>query len=221
MDEDYKKTKRKATVTAIFGILFVIALYAVPMLMLFPPRVPPDIAAAERFLKRNQADIQLLVDYFIAEGYGNVIIWDADGTMKADFREMEIPDADVVKAVDRLFSARSDMRIYKAGNTIEFTFWSHPQEIGSCIAYSIDHISLPDVQFATETTAMSVEGWYYVIEDYNLWRVNHHRASCAVGDHRNSTILDTGLLYNLVDINRDVMECGDPAPGLQLDFVLT
>ena len=178
MNEDIKKIRRNAIISAAFGILFVIVLFAMPILVLFPPRVPPDIATAERFFEKNKADIQIITDFIITEEYEWISIREADGMMKADFQEMEIPDAEVAKAVKRLFSARSDMQIYKHDNTIELQFWSHPQEIGSYIAYSIIHnelpADLPDVQFATEIIPMSADGWYYVISDYNLWRVSPH-----------------------------------------------
>ena len=172
MDEDIKKIKRNAVISAIFGILFVIFLFATPLLLLFPPRVPPDLATAESFFEKNKADIQTVTEFLSTEEFEWISMWEADGTMKADFQEMEIPDAEVANAVKRLFSARSDMRIYKSNNTIELLFWTHPQEISSTIAYSINRTDLPDVQYATEIKPMSAAGWYYVIEDYHIWRTN-------------------------------------------------
>lgn len=174
MDKDIKKIRRNAIISAVFGIVFVIGLFGIPLLLLFPPRVPPNIVSAERFYEKNKADIQIVTDFLIAEGYEWISIWEADGMMKADFQEMEIPNAEVAKAIKQLFSARSDMRIYKHENTIQLRFWWHPQEIGSYIAYSINRTDLPDIQFATEITPMSADGWYYAISDYNLWRVSSH-----------------------------------------------
>ncbi len=33
-------------------------------------------------------------------------------------------------------------------------------------------MTMPEVQYATEFTPVSDDGWYYYVADYNEWRVN-------------------------------------------------
>lgn len=128
--------------------------------------------SVERRFELNQNAFQTVVDFLIQQKYDSIIIKD-DSMMQADFQDVVIQDETVKKALQQIFALRVDMSVYKHANTIEFHWWTHPQNISSTLAYSINHITLPDVQFSTEMMQLSEPGWYYVIEDYNLWRQEH------------------------------------------------
>ena len=50
--------------------------------------------------------------------------------------------------------------------------------------------------------------------------LDHDGTGGVVRDHGNSTVLDAGLFHDLMNVDRDVVEGGDPTAGLQLDFFL-
>jgi hypothetical protein len=50
--------------------------------------------------------------------------------------------------------------------------------------------------------------------------LDHHGAGGVVGNNRNSAVLNARFLNDLMNIDGDVMEGGDPATGLQLNFLL-
>ena len=60
------------------------------------------------------------------------------------------------------------------------------------------------------------------IEGVDIMRalLNHDRAGGVVGSDADSTVLNAGLLNNCHDLLGDVVESGDPAPALQLQFLL-
>lgn len=150
--------------TSLIGIVLILALLLLVHL-LFPPRTLPSIGSVEESIGKYQEDIQCVVDFLIEEKYESILIRDSGGMMQADLQWMEIHEDNILDAVNRLFALRDNMKIYKNGNTIKLLWWTHPQNISSSIAYSVNGTDLPDVQYATEIIPMSDDGWYYVIAD--------------------------------------------------------
>lgn len=174
MDKEYRKTKRNAIITAILCSAIVIGMYVSIFLLIFPPVNIPSVRKVEREFLKNQKAFYTVAEFLAEQEAKSIIIDNPNGIMQADFQEQKIYDNSVLESLDQLFSMRSDMSIYKHGNTIEFQWWSHwIVDIGSYVAYSTDSNRIPQVQFATETVPMSEPGWYYIIADYNRWRIEN------------------------------------------------
>lgn len=136
---------------------------------------PPDVASVEEHFRNNQEDIQTVVDFIINLEYSSISIDTADGTMLADLETVEIEDEDVNNAIKRLLgrtlgNSSQYYSIYRSLNTIDFSQWSSPQDIGCGVAYSISGEFPPIIQYCTELVPLSEEGWYYYVDDYNAWR---------------------------------------------------
>ena len=163
-------------ITSLIGIVLILALLLL-LHLVFPPRTPPSIGSVEKSFDKYQEDIEHVVNFLIEEKYESILIRDSSGMMQADLQWMEIHEDNILDALNRLFALRDNMQIYKDGNTIKLLWWTHPQNISSSIAYSVNKTDLPDVQYATEILPMSDDGWYYVIADYNAWRVERYETS--------------------------------------------
>lgn len=136
----------------------------------FKPRTPPDIVDIEKLMESKYEDITTVVNYMSNLYYDDIIISQANGEMLADLVNNTINDENVNKAISRLKRNNKDISFVKRGNNIFITIWTHPQEISSGIAYSINRIDIPEAQYQTEITPLSKDGWYYYICDYHIWR---------------------------------------------------
>lgn len=174
MDQQYRKVKRTAVFTAVLCVLIVIGMYVMLILPWLIPAKPPSIRKIERTFSMNQESFCTIVDFLAQNKAHSIHITEDNGRMKADFVELTIQDEAVRKAISQLFSRNPNMKIFKNGYTIEFFWWSHwIVDIGSYIAYSTDVDRIPLVQFATEVMPMKASGWYYIISDYNKWRIEN------------------------------------------------
>lgn len=176
MNENKGKNWISVITTSLIGIVLILALLLL-LHLVFPPRTPPSIGSVEKSFDKYQEDIEHVVNFLIEEKYKSILIRDSSGMMQADLQWMEIHEDNILDALNRLFALRDNMQIYKDGNTIKLLWWTHPQNISSSIAYSVNKTDLPDVQYATEILPMSDDGWYYVIADYNAWRVERYETS--------------------------------------------
>ena len=79
-------------------------------------------------------------------------------------------------------------------------------EVGDQTAHDVQQVVLQELQ---------VEG----VEVMGAL-LDHNGAGGVVRDHGHGAVLDAGLFDDLVDIDGDVVEGGDPAAGLQLNFFL-
>jgi len=155
------------------GLLCIISISLVLICVYFKScsSIPPGMRSVERQLERNYDDIMIIVDYMIASKYESISIDDTDGWIWADFKDIKIKDEAVLKSVKNLIDENEYISIYKNNNTIEFAQWE-PFVIdkGCGIAYSIDNITVPDVQYAVKMLPLEKAGWYYYVDDYNEWR---------------------------------------------------
>lgn len=129
---------------------------------------PPDIAYVQEQFESNFDDINTIIGYMIDSGYENIYITDTAGTMSADLTRVEISNSDVMDAVNRVLETY--IKISKVGNTIKLLQWRGIRDIGCGIAYSINGINEPEIQFATELIPIAEYGWFYYVSDYNKWR---------------------------------------------------
>ena len=144
----------------------------------------PTVQEVEQRFESNRDDILTVVDFLVESEHEDILIWDADGTMKVDLDpsdskldQIAIYDEDVRTAVDHLLGRGAYKRIMKDGNTIDLPQWYSSQQQGCGIAYSINGIDLPEVDYVTEYIPLDEEGWYYYAYDYNEWRVEQARGT--------------------------------------------
>lgn len=157
--------------TTVFILLIVLVLFLIIGHTVV--NTPPDINFTQNCFAENRSNIQLVVDYMLKQEYENVYVLDSHGKILADLEEKKIDDPVVCSAIHHLITSNIFVDINKFGNTIEFQLWQGTKDMGCGIAYSIDGVSAPDVQFMTECQPLSEEAWFYYIYDYNRWRNTH------------------------------------------------
>lgn len=131
---------------------------------------PPDISIVEASYLSNADDIDIIVDFLLSTNYADIYITDNSGIMLADLNRVPITSPNVIDAIDRILSSRAYQHINKNGNTISLLQWSGIRDIGCGIAYSINGVEMPEIEFLTELTPLSHDSWYYYVSDYNAWR---------------------------------------------------
>ena len=132
---------------------------------------PPDVELVDKRFNENYDDILTVVSFLVNSGHKVIHIKDCSGTMFVEFEWIEITDASVNSAINRLLGSGHYRAIYKIGNTIQFPQWIGLQDIGCGIAYTINGKDIPDIQFVTELVPLARDGWYYYVDDYNKWRL--------------------------------------------------
>ncbi len=135
---------------------------------------PPNMRKVERVFSKNQAEFCIVTNFLNEHDAQSIIISSPDGIMQANFAKCRILDQDVLETLEVLFSLRSDMSIFKSNDSIQFCYWTHwIADIGSYVAYSENQKRDPNIQFATQIIPMESIGWYYVISDYDQWRIEN------------------------------------------------
>ena len=154
-------------------VVFFVSLILISNLMfslLEKADTPPEIGVVQEQFQNRCADISLVVDYLAASGYENVYINDREKDMLADFVRMPIDDLEIYTVITDLFESGYCTQINKIGNTIYLLQWKGIRDIGCGVAYSINGIDLPKIQYATELVPLSEDSWYYYVADYNETR---------------------------------------------------
>jgi hypothetical protein len=79
-------------------------------------------------------------------------------------------------------------------------------EVGDHLSHDVEKVVLKELQ----------------IEGVNVVRalLNHYGAGGVVRNDSNGTVLNAGVLNHFEDLLSDVVEGGDPASGLKLEFFL-
>jgi len=131
---------------------------------------PPGIEKVQEHFDQNTNEIQVIVDFLANSEYENVYITESNGKMFADLNDVKIEDPGVVMAVDFLLENNRFYTISKRDNTIIFLQWKGLQDIGCGIAYTINKIDPPQVEFATTMLPLDDNGWFYYVDDYELWK---------------------------------------------------
>lgn len=134
---------------------------------------PPDMINAQQVFQNNCNDIHTIVQFLTGLDCRNVYIDDDGESMLADLVNVPINNVEVSAAIKRLF--KTYLSIDKIDNTIHLLQWRGSKDIGCGIAYSINGIEPPVVQFMTELTPLTEVGWFYYVSDYNTWRNNTTR----------------------------------------------
>ena len=138
---------------------------------------PPCVSSVKDEFLSNQDAINVIVEYMIDTGYEDIYISGADGSMLANLTKTQIRDDLFFKAVKQLIQSEEYIHISKNGNTIHFLQWRGITDIGCGIAYSINGVDAPVVQFMTVLEPISNDGWFYYVSDYNEWRAEQSMSS--------------------------------------------
>ncbi len=153
-----------------------IAVFVILVLTLIPEsclRRPLSVEDVESFVKENWNDIVLVNDYLLKQE--RVILLDDDGSIFIDFVDQRIDDDTVMEAIRSLWR-EGCVRITKFNedNAIQYKIWRRdPDGVNCGFVYAIDHTQLPEVQYQIEITPLTIEGWYYYLEDFEKWRVEN------------------------------------------------
>jgi hypothetical protein len=131
---------------------------------------PPSVSYVQKRYQEHSEDIQVIIDFLSSSDYEDVYISDSAGTMLADLNEVLIEDPSASKAIDNIIDAKAYQHINKNGNTISLLQWKGIRDIGCGIAYTINGIDAPEIEFATQIIPLSDDGWFYYVSDYNAWR---------------------------------------------------
>jgi hypothetical protein len=139
---------------------------------------PPKIDKVEKVFQKYYDDIQIVVDLMVSLDY-EVVIIDSDGrtglvnTDGYHFESVEVAlDTKTEETINRLLSEGYE-QIVKNNNTIQFRQWSRFNDVGCGIAYSINSVDKPEIQYLTELTPLGQDGWYYYVDDVNQWRLEN------------------------------------------------
>lgn len=136
----------------------------------FGCNIPPDISEVQQRFQNNREAIQTIVEYMIDTGYEDIYVLDSSGAILVGPKEMKIDNEAVCAAIKQLLENGEYIDVDKEGNTIYFEQWRGIRDIGCGIAYSINGVDTPEVQFMTELAPLSEGGWFYYVADYNSWR---------------------------------------------------
>ena len=162
----------------LIGVLVILVLTLVPESCL---RQPPSVDDVESFMKKNWNDIVIVNGFLLELENSWAILSDDDGLIFIDFVDQRIEDDSVIEAIQSLWK-KGCTRISKDNdgveneNAIKYTIWTRTIGSVACgFVYAIDHTQPPKVQFQTELIPLSIEGWYYYIDNYEEWRRLQHQ----------------------------------------------
>ena len=132
----------------------------------------PTSNELEEYLCENIDDFNSIIDYVVDQN-GRVHIT-YNGTEFENWFDTELPK-DIKQTIKKL-KRHNRIIILKSGNTVLIELW-HPfmREKSSGLAYSINGIDIPVVEYAVEMVPLSIAGWYYYVDDFNTWRVEQTR----------------------------------------------
>lgn len=130
---------------------------------------PPSIESVEKQFLKNYDDIVLVTEDIISSGFESVYMHHSSNTLSADGKHIDVLDENLINAIQNLFNNGYSV-IMKSGNTIYFQQWTRFTDAGCGIAYSIDGSNNLDIQYLTQATALSCDGWYYYVADYSAYR---------------------------------------------------
>ena len=132
----------------------------------------PSISQLRRCLNSNQDEFELIVDYFRNSEFER-IVFRSTGRVFIDFETdtLTITDENVERAIENTFRrgySLIDMNEYG----VSFLRWS-VRNHGRGIVFSFTGETPTEsslLQFLTTIEPLSIDGWYFYIEDFNEWR---------------------------------------------------
>ena len=135
---------------------------------------PPDITNVEERFMACYDDTMLIVEYLISMEYDvaeidNTYILGKISVMDGMRCKNVKVDPSIKDAVNRLM--KEYKYISKSENTIIFCQWNRFNDASCGIAYTINGVDEPEIQYLVELTPLEQVNWYYYVTDFNLWRL--------------------------------------------------
>ena len=135
----------------------------------------PCIADMKTYFQDDRELLFVVANFLAETDFESVTIRATNienGTMFVglEYEHVPICSDEALKAIQMLFQ-RGYSIIGRSGNSIDFLRWS-TRNHGRGIVYSIDG-NTPDeyaLVFLTEIEPLSIEGWYFYVENFYEWR---------------------------------------------------
>ena len=133
---------------------------------------PPDVKKMDKIFQMGYKELKTLKNYLCPFDYcfieskknNKKYIINAYNTKK------EVTNQRAVASLDKIFNELNFKYVTKYNNTTCFVKWEWGERrLG--IAYVINDIETPIIDFLIELQPLSEQGWYYFEADYNKWRI--------------------------------------------------
>jgi len=152
----------------------------------------PDVVKMESVFSEHKADFQSITNYLTEtypvtpdlysvyiEGNKITVFRTQTGTYQLDRKDIAVADTPISDAYNNLKKAGCQSismapQINGKGqeNAIYFRMWLRTiDEADGGIAYAVDNSYPPQIEFQTALEALSEDGWYYCLAEYNKWRI--------------------------------------------------
>ncbi len=119
----------------------------------------PNVENAEKILENDGELLKIVVKYLENSEEVEYI----HKTALRDDKEA-IEDEKVIEAINELFNRKYDA-ITKDENTICFQRWTRLKDFGAGVAYSINGVDEPKIDYVIKIEPLSKEQWYYYEEN--------------------------------------------------------
>ena len=129
-------------------------------------------------------------------------VLDGHGFAAAEEHRTQVAIGVHARVVARLIDVTAELRMDGAGVTVLMLLG----EVGDHLAHDVEQVVLQVFQIERVDVVGAL--------------LDHDGAGGVVGRDADRAVLDAGLLDDLDDLTGNVMEGGDPAAGLQLEFFL-
>lgn len=118
----------------------------------------------------NRDNIEIVTNYLRTYGISGTRIQRTGGRYTILGEEKEILDPEVVDAINQLLQSNAYVEIGVDGATIYFEQHRFLVEESCGVMYSANNLT-PEVTYTIVKEAISCDGWYYYVADYNQWRI--------------------------------------------------
>lgn len=118
----------------------------------------------------NRDNIEIVTNYLRTYGISGTRIQNTGGKYTVLGEEKEIVDPEVVYAINQLLQSNAYIEIGVDGATIYFEQHRYLVEASCGVMCSANNLP-PEVTYTIEKEAVSGDGWYYYVADYNQWRI--------------------------------------------------
>ncbi len=132
---------------------------------------PPLLEDADLFLKNNQHDLDVVVNFLKTIDADHAFISRYETTVFYEFEDHEIISDEVRTSLRNLWSAGClTISINHSNNTVFFEIWKRTiGDVSGGVSCTLDGHGYPKAEFQTECTPIS-NGWFYYLADYEEYR---------------------------------------------------
>ena len=141
------------------------------------PMLMPSKEAMEKNFAKNKTEILLVTDYIDSLEYDSVRItndtvvsaWGHKSGVGSE--DIEIDDEKIIGLFTQLFQKGGYKIISAKKDFVEFQKWAtRDKDCGIVYSFSGEK---PNIEFLTELSPLSEQGWYYYVSDFDEYRRNN------------------------------------------------